>query len=75
MLTVSGPNQHKVTIEATPNARGEGYVVVARLWSLDETAIRDERWVRFDTEEEADREARRLSGSNWPGILSWHKSK
>jgi hypothetical protein len=74
MITTDAPNQHGVTVESGPASKGGGFVVVATKWSIDRTAMNARLWARFDTEEEADREAGRLAGANWPGILSWHRS-
>lgn len=73
MIRSNIPNQHKVTVESGPASKGEGYVVIAILWSLDETAQDNRRWVRYDSLEEADRVAESLADADWNQILAWHK--
>ena len=72
MITQSIPNRHGVTVETGPAYKGHGYVVVAKAWSLDLTAEVDRKWVRFDTQEEADAVAEKLAEANWQQIGVWY---
>jgi hypothetical protein len=75
MTTMSIPNRHNITVESGVATKGHSYVVVAKRWSIDQTAVEDSRWVRFDTEAEADEEATRIAEFNWAGIVKWFNAK
>ena len=72
MTTATVPNRASVTVESGPNSRGRGWVVVAKAWSLDLTAVIEQKWVRYDTAEEADAVAEKLADADWTAIGRWY---
>lgn len=72
MITQTVPNHAGVTVESGKDRKGPGYVVVARAWSRDLTAVVATKWARFDTPEEADAVAEKLGDANWNTIGRWH---
>jgi len=72
MITATIPNQASVTVESGPNSKGPGFVVSAKAWSLDLTAVIDQRWVRYDTSAEADVVAKKLAEADWRTIGRWY---
>ena len=72
MITQTVPNRASVTVESGPNSKGPGYVVVAKAWSLDLTAVIDQKWVRYETAKEADAVAAKLADADWNAIGRWY---
>jgi len=72
MITATIPNQASVTVESGKSYTGPGYIVIAKAWSLDLTAVIDQRWVRYETAEEADVVAKKLAEADWNAIGRWY---
>jgi hypothetical protein len=76
MTTMNIPNRFRITVTSGPAAyyvEGLNWVVEAILWSLDETAVQSRRFVRYATEDEADRRANELRDASWEEIEEWYR--